>query len=110
MEYLQGFLKIYLKSREVRANYAHMLINSKQLKEARAEYQVLLEDQPSNSDLAVTIGLLSLQMNDYATAETWLKRGLELKYRDPDALRFYLGQVCEETKRVDEAMKYYISV
>ena len=74
----------YPKAREVRANYARLLINNKQLKEARAEYQVLLEDQPANADIVVTIGLLSLQMNEFATAETWLKRGLELKYRDPD--------------------------
>jgi tetratricopeptide (TPR) repeat protein len=110
IEYLRGFLQAYPKAREVRANYARLLINNKQLKEARAEYQVLLDDQPNNADIAVTIGLLSLQMSDFATAEKWLKRALELKYRDPDAVRFYLGQVAEETKRYDEAMKYYVSV
>ena len=110
IEYLQGFLSTYPKSREVRANYARLLISNKQLKEARAQYQLMLDDQPSNPDVAVTIGLLSLQMNDYPVAETWLKRSLELKYRDPDAVRFYLGQVCEESKRYDEAMKYYAAV
>ena len=110
IEYLQRFLDTYPKSREIRASYARLLINNKQLKEARAEYQLLLEDQPANADIVVTIGLLSLQMNEFATAETWLKRGLELKYRDPDSLRFYLGQACEEGKRFDEAMKYYAAV
>lgn len=110
IEYLQGFLRTYPKAREVRANYARLLINNKQLKEARAEYQTLLEQQPNTADIAVTIGLLSLQMSDFAAAETWLKRALELKYRDPDAARFYLGQVAEETKHYDEAMKYYASV
>ncbi len=110
VEYLQRFLNTYPKSREVRASYARLLINNKQLKEARAEYQLLLEDQPANADIVVTIGLLSLQLNEFATAETWLKRGLELKYRDPDSLRFYLGQACEEGKRYDEAMRYYAAV
>ena len=110
VEYLQGFLRTYPKSREVRANYARLLLNSKDLKEARAQYQLLLQDQPANADIVVTIGLLSLQMGEYESAETWLKRGLELRYRDPDSLRFYLGQVCEERKRYDEAMKYYSSV
>ena len=110
LEYLQGFLRTYPKSREVRASYARQLLNNKELKEARAQYQLLLEDQPTNADIVVTIGLLSLQMNEFESAETWLKRGLELKYRDPDSLRFYLGQVCEERKRFDEAMKYYASV
>jgi tetratricopeptide (TPR) repeat protein len=110
IEYLQGFLRSYPKSREVRASYARLLLNNKELKEARAQYQLLLEDQPTNADIVVTIGLLSLQLNEFESAETWLKRGLELKYRDPDSLRFYLGQVCEERKRFDEAMKYYASV
>jgi tetratricopeptide (TPR) repeat protein len=109
-EYLQGFLRSYPKSHEVRASYARLLLNNKELKEARAQYQLLLEDQPTNADIVVTVGLLSLQMNEFESAETWLKRGLELKYRDPDSLRFYLGQVCEERKRFDEAMKYYASV
>lgn len=110
LEYLQGFLQTYPKAREVRANYARLLINNKQLKEARAQYQMMLDEQPTNPDVVVTIGLLSLQMTDYDTAETYLKRGLELKYRDPDALRFYLGQTYEERKRYDEAMKAYGSV
>src|SRR5262245_52898121 len=110
VEYLQGFLRSYPKSREVRANYARLLLNNKDLKEARAQYQLLLQDQPANADIVVTIGLLSLQMGEYESAETWLKRGLELRYRDPDSLRFYLGQVCEERKRYDDAMKYYAAV
>jgi len=110
VEYLQGFLHGYPKSREVRANYARLLLNNKDLKEARAQYQLLLQDQPANADIVVTIGLLSLQMGEYESAETWLKRGLELRYRDPDSLRFYLGQVCEERKRYDDAMKYYAAV
>ena len=95
----------YPKAREVRANYARLLINNKQLKEARAAVSDAAGRQPTNADIVVTIGLLSLQMNDFDAAETSLKRGLELKYRDPDALRFYLGQVNEERKRYDEAMK-----
>jgi tetratricopeptide (TPR) repeat protein len=54
-------------SRRGSGRTTRMLIN-KQLKEARAEYQVLLVDQPTNSDIAVTICCRS----DYATAETWL--------------------------------------
>ena len=107
IEYLQGFLKTYPKAREVRANYARLLINSKQLKEARAQYQILLDEQPTNADIVVTMGLLSLQMGDFDAAEAALKRGIELNYRDPDTLRFYIGQSYEERKRYPEAMKWY---
>jgi tetratricopeptide (TPR) repeat protein len=110
IEYLQGFLKTYPKAREVRANYARLLINNKQLKEARAQYQILLDEQPTNADIVVTMGLLSLQMGDFDVAETALKRGIELGYRDPDTLHFYIGQSYEERKRYPEAMKWYALV
>ncbi len=110
MEYLKGFLQTYPKTREVRTNYARLMISNKQLKEAREQYQILLDDQPTNADIVVTMGLLSLQMTDYDAATASLKRGLELKYRDPDALRFYLGQIAEERKQYDEAAKYYSGV
>jgi tetratricopeptide (TPR) repeat protein len=109
-DYLRGFLEQYPRSREARANYARLLIGEKQVKEARAQYQLMLEDQPANADIVVTIGLLSLQLDDYEVAETNLKRGLELNYRDPDTLRFYIGQSYEERKRYRDAMHWYAQV
>jgi tetratricopeptide (TPR) repeat protein len=109
-EYLHGFLETYPKSREVRANYARLLIAGKQLKEARDQYQVMLNEAPTNPDIVVTMGLLSLQMNEFDQAEASFKRALELKYRDADSLHFYLGQVYEERKQYDDAMKQYSAV
>src|SRR3954468_1268490 len=109
-DYLRGFLETYPKSREVRANYARLLIAGKQLKEAREQYQIMLNETPTNPDIVVTMGLLSLQMNELDQAEAAFKRALELKYRDVDSLHFYLGQVYEERKQYDEAMKQYSAV
>ena len=109
-DYLRGFLETYPKSREVRANYARLLIAGKQLKEARDQYQIMLNDTPTNPDIVVTMGLLSLQMNELDAAEASFKRALELKYRDVDSLHFYLGQVYEERKQYDDAMKQYSAV
>jgi tetratricopeptide (TPR) repeat protein len=109
-DYLRGFLETYPKAREVRASYARLLIAAKQLKEAREQYQIMLNDTPSNPDIVVTMGLLSLQMNELDAAEASFKRALELKYRDVDSLHFYLGQVYEERKQYDEAMKHYSAV
>jgi tetratricopeptide (TPR) repeat protein len=109
-EYLQGYLQTYPNAREVRASYARLLISAKQIKEARAQYLLLLEEQPASADINVTAGLLSLQLNDFDAAETYLLRGLELNYRDPNTLRFYIGQSYEERKRYPEAMKWYRSV
>jgi tetratricopeptide (TPR) repeat protein len=35
---------------------------------------------------------------------------LELNYKDPDVVRFYLGQLNEDRKRPDEALKWYSAV
>ncbi len=109
-EYLEAFLAAHPKARDVRANYARLLIGSKKLKEARAQYQLMFDEQPTNADVAVTIGLLSLQLDEFDTAEASLKRGLALGYRDPDTLRFYIGQSFEERKRDAEAMVWYRQV
>jgi len=110
LDYLKSFLASYPKAQEARLGYARQLINDKKYPEARGEFQRLLDDNPNNGDIAVTVALLSVQMNDLDAAEVQLKRVLELDYKDPDAVRFHLGQINEERKRYDEAAKWYLSV
>lgn len=110
LDYLKSFLAANPKAQEVRLGYARQLINDKKFAEARTEFQRLLDDNPQNGDIAVTVALLSVQMNDFDVAEAQLKRVLEMDYKDPDAVRFHLGQINEERKRYDEAAKWYLSV
>ena len=110
LDYLNAFLAANAKAQEVRLGYARQLINDKKFPEARVEFQRLLDDNPQNGDIAVTVALLSVQMNDLDVAEVQLKRVLDMDYKDPDAVRFHLGQVNEERKRYDEAAKWYLSV
>ncbi|HVY07094.1 MAG TPA: tetratricopeptide repeat protein [Burkholderiales bacterium] len=110
IDYLKSFLDANPKAQEARLAYARQLINDKKYPEARAEFQRLLDDNPKNADIAVTVALLSVQMSDFDAAEVQLKRVLEMDYKDPDAVRFHLGQVNEERKRYDEAAKWYLSV
>ena len=110
LDYLKTFLAANPKAQEIRLAYARQLINDKKFPEARAEFQKLLDGNPNNGDIAVTVALLSVQMNDLDAAEVQLKRVLEMDYKDPDAVRFHLGQVNEDRKRFDEAAKWYLSV
>lgn len=107
IDYLQGFLKQFPQAREVRLNYARLLVAEKRIEPARAEFQRIEQEAPNNADVVVTIALLALQANDLDTAETKFKRAIDLKYRDPDTLRYYLGQVAEERKRYDDALQWY---
>jgi tetratricopeptide (TPR) repeat protein len=110
LEYLKTFLAGHPGAQDVRLTYARQLIGDKQYPPARAEFQRLLQSNPQNGELAVTVALLSLEMGDLDTAESQLKRVLQMQYKDPDALRFHLGQVAEERKRYDEAAQWYRSV
>jgi tetratricopeptide (TPR) repeat protein len=107
IDYLSAFLARYPGARDARFMYARLLVADKRIEAARQEFQRIEQGAPNNAEIAVTIGLLSLQLNDLVTAEAEFKRGLQLNYRDPDALRFYLGQVAEEQKRFDEALAWY---
>ena len=110
LEYLGAFLAANPDAQDVRLGYARQLTAEKKYPEARVEFQKLLQGNPENADIAVTVALLSLQINDFDAAEVQLKRVLELNYKDEDSVRFHLGQVNEERKRYDEAAKWYLSV
>ena len=110
LAYFQDYLKTYPRAMDVRLSYARLLVTDKKYVEARAQFQTLLKEFPNNADVTMAVALLSLQLNDYDAAETQLRHALETDYKDPDAVRFYLGQVNEERKRPDEAQRWYSSV
>jgi tetratricopeptide (TPR) repeat protein len=109
-ERLAQYLKLYPKSREARLAYARTLVADKKYPEARGEFERLVKDYPDNTDVVFSIAVLSMQLEDWTTADTNLKRLLDLGYRDRNTVRFYLGQVSEEEKRFPDALKWYSEV
>ena len=110
LAYFQGYLKSYPRAMDVRLNYARLLVTEKKYPAARSEFQALLTEFPNNPDVTMAVGLLSLQLNDYDLAEAQLLHALETNHKDPDAVRFYLGQLNEERKRLEEALRWYGSI
>jgi tetratricopeptide (TPR) repeat protein len=110
LEYYQSFLKSHPRAMDVRLSLARLFVTDKQYVQARSEFQALLKEFPDNSDVIMAVALLSLQLNDFDVAEAQLKHALETDYKDPDAVRFYLGQVSEERKHPDDALRWYSSV
>jgi tetratricopeptide (TPR) repeat protein len=108
--YLADYLEHYPKARDARLNYARLLVNDRKYAEARKQFEALLREFPQNADVSMAVALLAMQANDLDAADTQLKRVLELNYKEPDTARFYLGQVNEERKHYDEALKWYASV
>lgn len=107
---LAGFLDQYPKAREARLSYARLLVGERKLAEARAEFETLLAAHPNDNDVIYAVGLLAAQLKDYATAETNLKRLLDQGFRDPNGVRFTLGQIAEEQKDWKTATDWYLSI
>jgi tetratricopeptide (TPR) repeat protein len=110
LAYLADYTKQYPQARDARLSYARLLVTEKQLPAARKQFELLLAEFPDNAEVTMAVALLALQLNDYDAAEAQLKRALENNYKDPDAVRLYLGQVNEERKRYEEALKWYSAV
>jgi len=107
---LGAFVEKNPNAREARLNYARVLVLDKRLPEARKQFEAVASANPQNPDVIYAVGLLAFQLKDYKAAEGYMKRVLGLNYRDPDAVRYLLGQIAEEQKQWPQAIQYYDSI
>jgi Flp pilus assembly protein TadD len=107
---LGAFLEKNPDSREVRLNYARALAVDKRFDESRAEFERILAKNRDDTDAIYAVGLLAMQVKDYSTAEASMKRVLELGYRDPEGVRYTLGQIAEEQKDWPRAIEWYKTI
>ena len=110
LDVLAKYLKDYPKNSDVRLQYARSLLDQKEYKESRAEFQQLADQSPDNPDMAFAIALISLQLNDLDVAEKELKQSLEKGKKDQDTVQYYLGQLSEARHDEDAALDHYRAV
>ena len=107
---LSEFIEKYPQSREARLSYARLLVLDKRFPEARKQFESVASASPSNPEVIYAVGLLAYQVKDYAAAEDYMKRVLGLGYRDPEGVRYLLGQMAEEQKLWPRAIEWYESI
>ena len=107
---LAAFLEKYPESRDVRLNYARVLVLDRRSAEARAEFDNIVKRFQNDGDAIYLVGQLALQAKEYAIAEANMKRLLELNYRDPNAARYALGQIAEEQNDWPRAIDWYKTI
>ena len=107
---LAAYLEKFPDSREVRLNYARMLVLDKRYPQARAEFDSILKRFNNDTDAIYAVGLLALQVKEYAVAENNMKRLLDMGYRDASAVRYTLGQIAEEQNDWARAIEWYKSI
>ncbi|MCK9201550.1 MAG: tetratricopeptide repeat protein [Gallionella sp.] len=110
LEALRSYLSANPDAREIRLQYARALLEQKQYKPARDEFQRLAKDSPDNPDMAFAIALISLQLKDFQGAEEQLRQSLGEGKKDQDRVQYYLGQLSEAKESDDEAMAHYREV
>ena len=105
--FLGAYVAKHPASRDARLNYARALVLDKRYPEARKQFEALLAANPGNPDVVYAVGLLAYQLKDYKIAEDNLKRLLGMGYRDPNGVRYLLGQIAEERKQWPRAIEWY---
>lgn len=110
MAFYENYLESYPKANDMRIAYVRMLMTEKDFASAREQFQKLMVENPSNADIALAVGLLSLELNDVDGAEKNFKKALELGYEDPNNIHFNLARIYELTQRTDAALESYRQV
>ncbi|MCC6533253.1 MAG: tetratricopeptide repeat protein [Burkholderiales bacterium] len=105
-----GYVEAHPDAKDMRLNLSRLLVAEHKHDEARRQIEALVRAHPQDPDVAVTVGLLAVQMNDWTLAETHLRRALDLNPGGVDTVRFYLGQVSEERKQPEAALRWYQAV
>ncbi|WP_312434042.1 tetratricopeptide repeat protein [Janthinobacterium sp.] len=109
---LAAFLEKNPDAVEVRAAYARMLVEQKQLEPARTQFLALLKTQPDNVGALYALGIVSLQLEDAKGAEQYFKRFLAVlekspgEDRDPFKALMMLSQIAEARNDIPGAIAW----
>lgn len=111
---LAGFIDRQPQAREAQLTYARALVADKRYAEARRVFDRLLARDANaatpNGDVIFAVAVLSLQLNDTAAAEKQLLRLVDMGHVEANKARFYLGQIADEAKRWEDALRWFGSV
>ncbi len=110
LKLLDDFLSAHPEANEIRLQYARELLEQKQYKPARDEFQILAHENPDNVELAFAVALISLQLNDFPGAEDQLKNVLVKDGKTQDDVAYFLGQLHEAKEDNEKALEYYREV
>jgi tetratricopeptide (TPR) repeat protein len=106
---LQQGVRAYPGHKDLRYLYGRRLINDRSYAEARAQFSVLVEQNPSDYDLLYSLALLSMEVNLYAEARAYLQR-LVLNGQKLDDAHYYLGFIDGQENRPTQAIEHYMQV
>jgi tetratricopeptide (TPR) repeat protein len=108
--FYQKFVAANPEALEARMQLGRELAAERRIAEARDEFREAEKLSRKDSQASYAIGLLSLQLEDYADAQVAFSKALKQGYREPTAIYLGLGQAAEGLKHYDEAIGWYQKV
>ncbi len=105
--FYQDFLKRYPKANDVRMTYAKTLVNQKRHAEAKPEFVKLVNESGGSPEISAVVGLLSLESNDFASADKYFEQAIAKGFKEPEQLYVYLGRSSERQKNDAKALAWY---
>ncbi len=93
----------------LRKFYAQLLVDDEKFSEAREVFAQLAKEQPADGDSLFALGILSLQLEDWAAARKSLTQLYEGGKRSDEAA-YYLGRTEEASGNLDQAIQWYYKV
>ena len=108
--FYEEFVAANPRALEVRMQLGRELAGERRLADARAKFREAEKVDPKDSQAPYAVGLLSLQMEEYADAESAFGRAMRLGYREAAGVYLGLGQAAEGLKRYEEAIAWYQKV
>jgi tetratricopeptide (TPR) repeat protein len=108
--FYEGFVAAHPQATEVRMQLGRELAAQRRLGDARNHFREVERIDPRDGQAPYAVGLLSLQMEEYAEAQAAFTRALRVGYRDAAGVYLGLGQAAEGQKRYDEAIGWYQKV
>lgn len=107
---MERHLKRYPDAREVRMQFARLLVAERDYAGARKQFEILLGGAPDNADVVFAVGVLAMQTQDYKGAQGYFTKLLDMRYQDPNLVKLYLAQLAEELKENEDALNWYQQV
>jgi tetratricopeptide (TPR) repeat protein len=106
LEFLEDAIAEMKENRRLRLIYARMLFEAERLDEARAQYEVVHKQSPSDGDILFALALIAMEQNADVAAKGYLEQMIRWNRRIGEA-HFYLGSIAEKNNEIPKAIKHY---
>lgn len=106
---LRNGVRSYPEAKELRLNYARLLIQQDDFRAAQTQFRLLMEQDPQDWETLYSIALLDLEMQNYDAAIRSLQRLIGVD-QNTDESQFYLGYIYEQMGDQRRAIEHYRQV